>query len=305
MGADLQALPGAAVKLAQAQQILGWSVSEICAGPEARLSRTLYTQPCLFTISAILADLLRAQTQPPDLVAGHSLGEYNALYTAGVFDFETGLRLVKRRAELMDAAQAGTMAALVGFDRSQLEALVAQTPDVVIANDNSDTQVVISGSPEAVAAVSQQLKAKRTVPLSVSGAFHSPLMAAAAESFRQVLDVVDFRDAQLPVLSNVCPERTQVGVVLKQRLVQQMASPVRWREIVLALPELGVQALVEVGPGRVLTGLAKRTAPALSLANVSSAADLAQGQQRAPGIGPRSQADDVTADPNPTASALR
>ncbi|MBD2099892.1 ACP S-malonyltransferase [Leptolyngbya sp. FACHB-261] len=275
MGSDLLDQAGVAEKLKQAENILGWSVPEICQGPEEQLSRTLYTQPCLFAISAILADLLQAQGQQPDLVAGHSLGEYNALYTAGVFDFATGLRLVKRRAELMDAAQSGTMAALIGFDRSKLEALVESTEGVVIANDNSDAQVVISGTPEAVTSLSEQLKAKRSVPLSVSGAFHSPLMAEAAQTFRQVLADVAFQDARLPVLSNVDPQPAQASAVLKERLGQQMTSPVRWREITLALPALEVSQLVEVGPGRVLTGLAKRTLPGVTLVNVGAAADVA------------------------------
>jgi len=187
MGVDLLDLPFAKVKFEQASQILGWDVLEICQSQDDKLSRTFYTQPCLYVVESILADLLIERGNTPNLVAGHSLGEYVALYAAKVFDFDAGLRLVQRRAELMDNAQGGTMAALIGFDREQLERQIQQTPNVVLANDNSPAQVVISGTPEAVQDVLAQVKVKRAVPLNVSGAFHSPLMAAAAAEFQEVL----------------------------------------------------------------------------------------------------------------------
>lgn len=205
MGADLYSLPVAQSKFEQAAQILGWSVPEICQNLDDKVSKTLYTQPCLYVIESILADLMHDRGEKPDLVAGHSLGEYVALYVAGVFDFESGLQLVKRRAELMDDASEGVMAALLGFDRDQLEQQIAQTPDVVLANDNNAGQVVISGTLDAVDAILATVKAKRAVKLNVSGAFHSPLMASAATEFQQVLDRVEFRSAQIPVLSNVDP----------------------------------------------------------------------------------------------------
>lgn len=274
MGLDLLDVPVGKSKFAQAEQILGWSVPEICQSQEDKLSRTLYTQPCLYVVSAILADLLQERGQQPELVAGHSLGEYVALYTADVFSFEDGLRLVKRRAELMDSALDGTMVALMGFDREQLEAQIQQAADVVLANDNQTSQVVISGTPEAVEAVLSQVKAKRTVRLNVSGAFHSPLMAGAAEEFRQVLASISFSTAQVPVLSNVEPTPTIAAGSLKQRLLQQMTGSVRWRETSLQLSEAGIERVVEIGPGKVLTGLIKRMCPNLILENVSSIADL-------------------------------
>jgi [acyl-carrier-protein] S-malonyltransferase len=210
----------------------------------------------------------------PDLVAGHSLGEYVALYAAGVFDFETGLRLVKRRAELMDSAAGGMMAALMGFDRQQLEQKIQETPDVVLANDNNPGQVVISGTPEAVESVLAGIKVKRAVPLKVSGAFHSPLMASAAADFQQILKSVEFNSAKVPVLSNVDPTPVVEADVLKERLSRQMTGSVRWREISLQLPLEGVSRVVEIGPGNVLTGLIKRTCADLVLENVSSAAQL-------------------------------
>ncbi|GAB4138269.1 MAG: ACP S-malonyltransferase [Cyanobacteria bacterium J069] len=276
MGADLSDLPAAQSRFEQAADILGWSVPEVCQSADDKVSKTLYTQPCLYTIESILADLLLAQGQQPVLVAGHSLGEYVALYAARVFDFESGLRLVKRRAELMDSASEGMMAALLGFDRAQLEEAIAQTPDVVLANDNNDGQVVISGTPDAVESVMSSVKSKRALKLNVSGAFHSPLMAEAATEFRSVLDAIAFQPAQVPVLSNVDPTPATDAATLKDRLDRQMTGSVRWREISLQLPQEGIERVIEVGPGKVLTGIIKRTCPDLTLENVGAIADVAR-----------------------------
>lgn len=274
MGVDLQDLLVAKTKLKIAEKILGWSVLEICQGDEATISRTLYTQPCLYVIESILSELLAEKIGLPQLVAGHSLGEYVALLVAGVFDFESGLRLVKKRAELMDAAAGGKMAALMKFDRQQLEQVLAETSDVVLANDNSSAQVVISGTPEAVEIALAQIKAKRAVVLNVSGAFHSPLMQSASEQFQQELATVSFKDAQIPVLSNVEPTPNTDAEQLKQRLIQQMTGSVRWREIMLQLPEENITRAIEVGPGKVLTGLIKRTCSDIELYNVGSIEEL-------------------------------
>jgi [acyl-carrier-protein] S-malonyltransferase len=274
MGVDLKDIPAAQTKFNQAEQILGWSVLEICQGEEEQLSRTLYTQPCLYVIESILADLLMEGGQFPDFVAGHSLGEYIALYAARVFDFETGLQLVKRRSQLMDAAAGGKMVALMKFDREQLEKVMTTTCDIVIANDNSPEQVVISGTPDAIDTVVAQVSAKRAVTLKVSGAFHSPLMAPAAQQFQEVLDSVVFNDAKVPVLSNVEPTPTTQGTEIKTRLVQQMTGTVRWQEMMLQLPKKGVSQVVEVGPGKVLTGLMKRVCPEIDLKNIGSLADI-------------------------------
>jgi [acyl-carrier-protein] S-malonyltransferase len=268
MGASLAAISAAQSKFVQAEKILGWSVLDCCQGDEEKLSRTLYTQPCLYVIEAILVDLLMEKGESPQLVAGHSLGEYVALYSAAVFDFADGLNLVKRRAELMDGAAGGKMAALMKFDRQQLEDVLDKTDGVVLANDNSEQQVVISGTPEGVDAVLAQVKAKRAVPLKVSGAFHSPFMAQAAQEFQQVLQAVPFTDAKVPVLSNVNPHPAKASEVLKERLMQQMTGSVRWREIMLQLPLEEVSHVVEVGPGKVLTGLIKRTCPDIDVRNV-------------------------------------
>ena len=273
MGVDLLDLPSAKAKFEQAEQILGWSVPDVCQNLEDRLSRTSYTQPCLYVVESILADLMRERGQLPHLVAGHSVGEYVALYVAGVFDFESGLRLVKHRAELMAKAVDGMMAALIACDRDQLDQLLQQTPDVVLANDNNPAQVVISGTPDAVKSVLDRIKAKRKVTLNVSGAFHSPLMADAAAEFQKALDPVIFLPANIPVLSNVEPLPTVEADLLKQRLSQQIVGSVRWRETSLKLAEEGIERIIEIGPGKVLTGLIKRTCAGISLHNVSSAAD--------------------------------
>ena len=277
MGVDLINIPAAKRKFEIAEEILGWSVVDICQGDKETLSRTLYNQPCLYVVESVLADLLAEKEGLPQLVAGHSLGEYVALYTAGVFDFESGLSLVKKRAELMDKVGGGTMAALMKFDRAQLEQVIKETPDVVVANDNSAAQVVISGKPAAVEAVIERVKAKRAVTLNVSGAFHSPLMQPASEQFKSVLQSVAFADAQIPVLSNVEPKATTDGEELKQRLAKQITGSVRWWEIMLQFPEEGISRVVEVGPGKVLTGLIKRTCKEIDLVNVSSLTNEAVG----------------------------
>jgi len=274
MEADLANTAIAQERFHSAETLLNWSVLAKCQGDEEELSQTLYTQPCLYVIESILVDLLQARGQQPAYVAGHSLGEYSALYAAGVFDFETGLSLVQKRAALMSEAQGGKMAALIKFDPPQLAALLSENPQVVLANDNSAEQGVISGPAVAVERVLSQVKAKRVVPLKVSGAFHSPSIAQAAQIFAGVLESVVFRDAQIPVLSNVDPTPGDRQEVLKERLIQQITGGVRWRETLLNLPSLGVEALWEVGPGKVLTGLAKRTCPDLALKNISQLSDL-------------------------------
>lgn len=278
MGIDLLDRPEAKAKFELASEILGWSLVDRIQGDEAELSKTLYTQPCLYTVEAVLADLLKAEGQQPDFVAGHSLGEYSALYAAGVFDFEVGLKLIQRRSQLMDQASsgdsAGSMAALLGFDRAALETAIAGTENVVIANDNNDGQVVISGLPEAVDAILGSVKSKRAVKLNVSGAFHSPFMQEAADLFNETLTNTPFSNAHVPVLSNTDPIPSTDSDILKKRLSRQMTGSVRWREISSQLSGLGVTQAIEVGPGKVLIGIMKRGCAEVTFSNVGSLTDL-------------------------------
>ena len=274
MGVDLGTTPVGKDRFEAAKDILGWSVLDKCQGDETELAKTLYTQPCLYVVESILVDLLKHKGQEPDFLAGHSSGEYSALYAAEVFDFATGLTLVKRRSQLMSEAAGGKMVALMRFDRSGLETAIAAIPDVVLANDNSDQQVVISGTPEAVDQLCSQVKTKRAIPLKVSGAFHSPMMAAAAAKFKELLKETNFADAKVPVLSNVDPTPSTSATVLKERLIQQMTGSVRWREIMLALPQQEITQVLEVGPGKVLAGLVKRACSEVEVSNLGSLADL-------------------------------
>ena len=278
MAAGVLELDGARERFAAASELLGRDLLAICngeaSGELSDLNDTRNTQPALFVLESLLIDGLRAQGRSPQLVAGHSAGELVALYAAGVFDVTTGLQLIQTRSTLMAAAGGGAMTAVMGFDRGQLEQLVAATEGVVIANDNSDAQVVISGSPEAVAAVSSQLSCKRAIPLPVSGAFHSPFMAEAAAAFAQVLETVPFAQAQVPVLSNTDPSPSTDAATLKARLTSQMTSGVRWRETMARLAAEGITVAVEIGPGNVLSGLIKRSCPGITTAQIGSAADL-------------------------------
>ena len=278
MAAGVLELPGAKERFAAASALLGRDLLAICAGEASGelsdLNDTRNTQPALFVIESLLVDGLRAQGRQADRVAGHSLGELVALYAAGVFDVDTGLKLMKTRSELMAAAGGGAMTAVMGFDRGELDQLVAATEGVVIANDNSRAQVVLSGTPEAVAAVSGALKCKRAIPLAVSGAFHSPFMQQAAEAFAAELEAVPFSDASIPVQSNTDPSPETSGAALKARLKSQMTTGVRWRETMDRFSSDGIDTAVEIGPGNVLSGLIKRSCDGISPAQISSAADL-------------------------------
>ncbi|MFN7227580.1 MAG: ACP S-malonyltransferase [Synechococcaceae cyanobacterium] len=281
MAGALLDLPDARARFQEASDLLGRDLLAICAGEGLEgtgephdLNDTRNTQPALFVIESLLAAALQAQGRRPDLVAGHSLGELVALHAAGVFDFATGLALMQRRSELMASAGGGAMTAVMGFDRDELERCVADTEGVVIANDNSSAQVVLSGTPAAVAAVSGSIRCKRAMPLAVSGAFHSPFMAEAAEAFAATLEPIPFADAAVPVLSNTDPTPTTDGALLKRRLLDQMTTGVRWRETMDRMAADGVTTAVEVGPGAVLSGLIRRSCPGIVTAQVAGSADL-------------------------------
>ena len=282
MAEPLLELSGASERFKMASELLGRDLLAICRGESGggdgpdELNDTRNTQPALFVIESLLVDGLLAQGRAASVIAGHSLGELVALYASGALDLETGLKLMKTRSELMAAAGGGAMTAVIGFDRQQLEDLVNSTEGVSVANDNSDAQVVISGLPDQVQLVSTSLKCKRAVPLAVSGAFHSPFMAKAAATFAETLDTVTFRDASVPVLSNSEPSPCISGVELKDRLKEQMTRGVRWRETMATMVGMEINTLVEIGPGNVLSGLARRSMKTVTTAQIAGAGDLGQ-----------------------------
>ncbi|MCL1630896.1 ACP S-malonyltransferase [Sporolactobacillus sp. CPB3-1] len=240
----------------------------ILSGPSGELTKTENTQPALLTVSAVLHALLRNRGIKPDYVAGHSLGEYSALYAAGVFSFEDAVQAVRKRGLLMEAAVPegqGTMAAVLGMDADQLTEIcanVSQEGDPVqTANINCPGQIVISGTVAGVKKASERATeagARRVVPLSVSGPFHSSLMKPAAEKMRAVLDTCKIQNAVIPVIANSSAQ-VETGIdEIREHLIEQLYSPVRWTESVERLVDLGVDTFVEVGPGKVLSGLIRK-----------------------------------------------
>jgi [acyl-carrier-protein] S-malonyltransferase len=233
-------------------------------GTPAQLADTRAAQPLLYLADwAWGTEALRAGIVPA-AVAGHSLGEFAALAVAGVFSVEAGLELVVERSRLMAHSAAetpGAMSAVLGLDAAAIGRAIAGIEGVWIANDNSPGQIVVSGTPEGLATASVPLMeagARRIVPLQVSGAFHSPLMAPAAAAFSDVLDNAAFADAVFPVYQNADPTPARDAALLRERLARQITSSVRWSETMMALRQAGVTTLLECGPGAVIGGLTKR-----------------------------------------------
>ena len=247
-------------------------------GDEESLRPTEIAQPALIFTELVLAAALPAELRVV-AVAGHSVGELAAWTAAGALQPEAALRLAVERGRLMAGMREGTMAAVLGLDPAIVERLCAETEGtVVVANLNAPGQVVVSGGLDAVAAFSVRAReqgARRIVPLRVSGAFHSPLMATAAADFARVLETAELRDPAPPVVANVDAAPVTTGAGLRERLGRQMVSAVRWTESVERLVELGAEVLVEVGPGEVLTGLARRIAPGVRAVSVGSLAAAA------------------------------
>ena len=234
------------------------------------LNNTKNTQICLFLVESILLDSLKDNGFRPSYIAGHSLGEITALYCAGVLSFEDCVSLIKVRSQLMADAANGSMAALIGFDRNQLNLLVAEIEDLVIANDNSSSQVVLSGSEEALDKISQRITCKRFLKLNVSGAFHSPFMKEPSIKFSKYLDTLEFSDPLFPVISNCNPSFCKDPNELKVRLKNQMCNGVRWRETMDLMAEESNLHMVEIGPSNVLTGLGKRHLKGVKISKVDS-----------------------------------
>ena len=247
----------------KANEILGFSITDIMFGGTAdELKQTKVTQPAVFLHSVILAKVLGVK---PDVVAGHSLGEFSALVVSGALSFEDGLRLVAKRAMAMQKCceqLPGGMAAIIGVDDATVEAVCADVDGVVIAaNYNCPGQLVISGANEAVDAACEKLKAagaRRALRLPVGGAFHSPLMEAARVELEQAISEVEFHTPACPVYQNVDARPQTDAEVIKQNLIAQLTSPVRWTQIVRNMLADGVTEFTELGPGNVLQGLVKK-----------------------------------------------
>lgn len=247
-----------------AEALSGLELRVAADGPNEGMADTRVAQPLLYLADWAWGVTLLDSGVDPSAVAGHSLGELAALAIAGVFSPEAGLELVVERSKLMAEAAAthpGTMAAVLGLDRNAITAALAGNDEVWIANDNAIGQIVISGSMPGVESASEALRsagARRVVPLAVSGAFHSPMMASAAEAFADLLVGAEFDDARLPVYQNTDPTPQTNGDAIRDRLIAQITSPVRWTETMAALAASGSVTLIESGPGNVLAGLAKR-----------------------------------------------
>ena len=277
MGKDVIELNDAKRRFDSASDIFNKDLYQICSlqtdnnSDEENLNNTKNTQICLFLVESILLDSLKLKGYKPDFLAGHSLGEITALYAAEVLSFEECVSLIKIRSELMSLAVKGSMAALIGFDINELKKSVEATEDVVIANDNSSSQVVLSGKKEELENLSQKISCKRFIFLNVSGAFHSHFMKEPSQKFSKFLDDLNFKEPILPVISNSNPTLCSDANELKIRLKDQMCNGVRWRE---TMDLIRVQdddiRIVEIGPSNVLGGLAKRHLKNVMISQVSS-----------------------------------
>jgi [acyl-carrier-protein] S-malonyltransferase len=259
---------------AEASERTGLDIVHLCfEGPPDALQRTEHAQPCLLTASVAYARALEARGLTPSVVAGHSLGEYSALVEAGVLPFGDAVYAVHRRGQLMAGAESGAMAAVLGLTDEDVERACADAGDVVPANYNAPGQVVISGSRQAVArasAAARELGATRVVPLKVSGPFHSPLMRPAALELAGLLSTLHFGAARMPVVCNVDGARHVDADDFPPLLARQVAEPVRWRAVMQCLLAMGTTRCVEVGPGRVLSGLMRQTDRSVSSVSAAS-----------------------------------
>jgi [acyl-carrier-protein] S-malonyltransferase len=287
MGRDLaDAFPEARQTFEEADDLLGARLSSLSwGGPAEELTLTRNAQPAILVHSVAMLRVAREQLGPVDCAAGHSLGEFSAWVAAGTLSFADALRAVRFRGEQMFAAgelRPGTMAAVLGLDDGAAEALCREasirSSDVVVAaNFNSPGQVVVSGDVTAIERLMEMAResgAKKVVPLSVSGAFHSPLMEPAQSELEAHLEGVDFGDPSFPVISNVTARPVTDPAEARELLVAQLTSPVRWAESVQAMVERGVDRFVEVGPGTVLSGLNRRNAKGVPSVSLQGAADL-------------------------------
>jgi len=291
MGRDLFAGSPAARRLFEtANGVLGYSFSALCFdGPAERLQETQHAQPAIFTMSLACLEAAREQGGLDDaaFVAGHSLGEFSALIAAGALRFEEGLRLVQERGRLMQQAaetNPGAMAALLGLDEEAVRAVCEQT-GAEVCNVNAPGQIVIGGSEQAIAAalpLALERGAQRGVRLKVSGAFHTSLMLAAREGMARAMAQAPLRDPQVPIIANTSAQPLTKAGELREELVEQMTRPVQWQRSVETLREQGVSAVIEFGPGRVLSSLVRRIDRSIAVRNVSDMAGAASSATPAP-----------------------
>ena len=270
-----------------ADKTLGKSVSTLCfEGPEENLKQTVNTQPCIVTMSIAALEALKSKLSiEPSFVAGHSLGEYCAMYAAGVMSLETTFKAIQKRADLMNesALQSGgngAMAAVLNASEEQLKAALEEGSKVGyvdVANYNSPAQVVITGDSSAVAKASEYLLAngvRRVVPLAVSGAFHFKFMEKASEGFAEFASTLELNNASIPVITNVDAQATTNREDFRAKMPKQICSSVYWTQTIQKMVENGVEYFVEIGPGKVLAGLNKKIAPEAKVYNVSDMASL-------------------------------
>jgi [acyl-carrier-protein] S-malonyltransferase len=269
----------------EANSVLGFDLMKLCfEGPEEMLKKTEYTQPAILTISAICLEAMKSfGNVKADAAAGHSLGEYSALYAAGAISFKDVVKLVNQRGKFMQEAVpvgVGTMAAILGLDHTIVKDICVKASaigTVEAANINCPGQIVISGTMAGVAEAIKLCKeagAKRAMELQVSAPFHSSLMKPAADKLAEALTSVTMKDASIPVVSNVTANYTKESSVIKDLLVRQMTSSVLWEDSINRMFLDGFDTFIEVGPGKVLTGLIKKIAPKAKLYNVSDAESL-------------------------------
>ncbi len=274
MGKDLyEQHPLAKTMFDQANEILGFNITEeMFNGTDEGLKQTRITQPAVFLHSVIAAKCLGDSFQP-DMVAGHSLGEFSALVANGVLSFEDGLKLVYKRAMAMQAAcelKPSTMAAVLGLEDEKVEAICEGIENgvVVAANYNCPGQLVISGDVDAINNACEQLKAagaKRALVLQVGGAFHSPLMKPAEDELAQAIEQTQFNTPICPVYQNVSAEAVSNPNLIKANLLKQLTAPVKWTQCVQAMVKDGATQFTELGPGKVLQGLVKKIAPEVEI----------------------------------------
>ncbi|WP_026674318.1 ACP S-malonyltransferase [Alkalihalobacterium bogoriense] len=264
---------------------LGYSLSNIMFnGPEETLKRTEHTQPALLTMSVAVLELMKSYEITPDFVAGHSLGEYSALVAAGAMQFEDAVYTVRQRGLFMEEAVPfgeGAMAAVLGMESATLavltEEVTAEGNLVQLANLNCPGQIVISGTAKGVELASEKAKeagAKRVIPLSVSGPFHSALMKPAANRLKEVLETIAIEDASVPVIANVTAQEVRSAADIREKLVEQVYSPVQWENSVRTMLEQGVDTFIEIGAGNVLSGLVKKVQRRVNVHAISNQESL-------------------------------